>query len=103
MLGFRRAWRCRPRPVGARVRAATRPLVRAQHNPPGEHLESEVQAATIARVFRARSSVGRAPPSHGGGQGFESPRVHLLSRLPMRNTQDQTKGTRAPWSLLTVT
>src|SRR5829696_1387346 len=23
-----------------------------------------------------RSSVGRAPPLHGGGQGFESPRLH---------------------------
>src|SRR5215210_6382725 len=25
---------------------------------------------------RGRSSVGRAPPLHGGGQGFESPRLH---------------------------
>jgi hypothetical protein len=24
-----------------------------------------------------RSSVGRAPPLHGGGQGFESPRLHF--------------------------
>ena len=32
--------------------------------------------ARIAGVLWARSSVGRAPPSHGGGQGFESPRVH---------------------------
>ena len=35
-------------------------------------------AARIAWASRARSSVGRAPPSHGGGQGFESPRVHIL-------------------------
>jgi hypothetical protein len=35
-------------------------------------------AARIAEASRARSSVGRAPPSHGGGQGFESPRVHFL-------------------------
>ena len=33
-------------------------------------------AARIAEAPGARSSVGRAPPSHGGGQGFESPRVH---------------------------
>ncbi len=26
----------------------------------------------------ARGSVGRAPPWHGGGQGFESPRVHFI-------------------------
>ena len=25
------------------------------------------------------SSVGRAPPLHGGGQGFESPHLHLGS------------------------
>src|SRR5215207_5426996 len=35
-------------------------------------------AARIAEAPGARSSVGRAPPSHGGGQGFESPRVHSL-------------------------
>ena len=34
--------------------------------------------ARIAEAPGARSSVGRAPPSHGGGQGFESPRVHFL-------------------------
>ena len=45
---------------------------------PGAHLESKVQAARIAEVFRARSSVGRAPPSHGGGHEFESRRVHPL-------------------------
>src|SRR5215211_1300938 len=51
---------------------------------PGEHLESKVQAARIAEVFRARSSVGRAPPSHGGGHEFESRRVHFLFRRVCR-------------------
>jgi hypothetical protein len=37
-------------------------------------------AARIAEAPGARSSVGRAPPSHGGGQGFESPRVHSIFR-----------------------
>jgi hypothetical protein len=41
-------------------------------------LAIQVPAATIAEPSRARSSVGRAPPSHGGGQGFEPPRVHFL-------------------------
>src|SRR5918997_3430452 len=38
-----------------------------------------IRASTvrIAEVFWARSSAGRAPPSHGGGQGFKSPRVHF--------------------------
>ena len=45
-------------------------------------LAIRVPAARIAEASRARSSVGRAPPSHGGGQGFESPRVH--SRNPLR-------------------
>src|SRR5919107_3886313 len=35
-------------------------------------------AARIAWASRARSSVGRAPPSHGGGHEFESRRVHSL-------------------------
>src|SRR3712207_5844769 len=39
--------------------------------------------ARISEISRARSSVGRAPPSHGGGQGFKSPRVH--SDLPPRD------------------
>jgi hypothetical protein len=41
-------------------------------------------AARIAEAPGARSSVGRAPPSHGGGQGFESPRVHLRNLLLCR-------------------
>src|SRR5918997_2410652 len=39
-------------------------------------------AARIAWASRARSSVGRAPPSHGGGHEFESRRVH--SENPLR-------------------
>ena len=35
-------------------------------------------AATIAEALWARSSVGRAPPSHGGGHEFESRRVHSI-------------------------
>jgi hypothetical protein len=38
-------------------------------------------AARIAEASRARSSVGRAPPSHGGGHEFESRRVHLRNLL----------------------
>src|SRR5215204_295533 len=34
----------------------------------------------ILRSKRGRSSVGRAPPLHGGGQGFDSPRLHSKSR-----------------------
>ena len=41
-----------------------RSLVRVQKGPPG-----------------GRSSTGRAPPLHGGGRGFESPRLH---RPPLR-------------------
>src|SRR5581483_1524710 len=34
---------------------------------------------------RGRSLVGRAPPLHGGGQGFESPRLHW--EIPSLATQ----------------
>ncbi len=27
------------------------------------------------------SSAGRAPPLHGGGQGFESPQLHIVPRI----------------------
>ncbi len=33
--------------------------------------------------IRALSLAGRAPPWHGGGQEFESPRVHQISLLEM--------------------
>ena len=37
------------------------------------------------REIRARSLVGRAPPWHGGGQEFKSPRVHHAKRdLPLQ-------------------
>jgi hypothetical protein len=39
-------------------------------------LAIQAPAARIAEASRARSSVGRAPPSHGGGHEFESRRVH---------------------------
>ncbi len=32
--------------------------------------------------MRGRSLAGRAPPLHGGGPGFESPRLHLVSFGP---------------------
>ncbi len=44
-----------------------RPLVRVQARPPLAKAGGEVWG---------RSSVGRAPPLHGGGPGFESPRLH---------------------------
>jgi hypothetical protein len=40
------------------------------------YLANRALAARIAEPSRARSSVGRAPPSHGGGHEFESRRVH---------------------------
>ena len=36
-----------------------------------------------SRRRRGRSSVGRAPQSHCGGQGFKSPRLHQLKHLPL--------------------
>jgi hypothetical protein len=39
-------------------------------------LAIRASTARIVGALWARSSVGRAPPSHGGGQGFKSPRVH---------------------------
>src|SRR5918994_2086308 len=49
----------------------------------GEHctsppaLKNRARARKLnCRFRRGRSSVGRAPPLHGGGQGFESPRLH---------------------------
>ncbi len=32
-------------------------------------------------LLRARSSAGRAPPWHGGGQGFKPPRVHPIESM----------------------
>src|SRR5215212_168665 len=49
-------------------------------------------AARIAEAPGARSSVGRAPPSHGGGQGFESPRVHPIVASICRKNVNAAKG-----------
>ena len=40
-------------------------------------LRRPVYCPWVASVSRGRSLVGRAPPLHGGGPGFESPRLHL--------------------------
>src|SRR5215218_7508211 len=53
-------------------------------------------AARIAEASGARSSVGRAPPSHGGGQGFESPRVHSSS--PLRQAHNPVHRQGPEWS-----
>ena len=69
-----------------------RSLVRAQHRPlesgqlvsyrhSAKMLVAESQALAIDSCTWARSSVGRAPPSHGGGHEFESRRVHSLNPL----------------------
>src|SRR5918995_299162 len=51
-------------------------------------------AARIAGASRARSSAGRAPPSHGGGHEFESRRVHPqnLSFTPGARCGQQWSG-----------
>ena len=43
---------------------------------------------------RGRSSVGRAPPLHGGGRGFESPRLHSKKCPFCGQSTDQTKSLR---------
>ena len=37
---------------------------------------------TVSGFVRGRSSVGRAPEWHSGGQGFESPRLHHHHHFP---------------------
>jgi hypothetical protein len=44
------------------------------------------------KLTRARSSVGRAPPSHGGGHEFESRRVHSLFLTILQVKRNQGKG-----------
>jgi hypothetical protein len=39
----------------------------------------------LGGIWRGRSSVGRAPQSHCGGQGFKSPRLHQLRRKALKN------------------
>ena len=41
------------------------------------------QESWVINKIRALSLAGRAPPWHGGGQEFESPRVHQISLLEM--------------------
>src|ERR1043166_3377550 len=52
---------------------------------------SRSDGTRLIRVFtpdrRGRSSVGRAPQSHCGGQGFKSPRLHQ----PFRNRPDNSE------------
>ncbi len=42
----------------------------------------------LSQAFRGCSSVGRAPGSHPGGQGFEPPQLHPLPRGVTGNTSD---------------
>jgi hypothetical protein len=63
-------------------------------------LAIQVPAATIAEPSRARSSVGRAPPSHGGGQGFKSPRVHSLFPCKCRKNLRRETNRLVLWKLL---
>ena len=62
-------------------------LLRTRHpralcpaRPPNSSPVSPLSATAVNSLrqagSRGRSSVGRAPPLHGGGQGFESPRLH---------------------------
>ena len=49
---------------------------------------------------RGRSSVGRAPPLHGGGRGFESPRLHSEKLLFCReNEKYDRKSRRNRWAI----
>ena len=57
----------------ATLRLAQKPFL-ARHRdqqPPPAHRPTPLNCPQ-----RGRSSAGRAPPLHGGGQGFESPRLH---------------------------
>ena len=57
-------------------------------------------AARIAEAPGARSSVGRAPPSHGGGHEFESRRVHSRFPLNKRRIRLQSRSPNDSWSSL---
>src|SRR5258708_7165278 len=59
-------------------------------------------AECVCRAGRGRSSVGRAPQSHCGGQGFKSPRLHqgnhrfsfgLAAQLSFTKTAKRQSGT----------
>ena len=62
--------------LGSRPRLAARRAGCPRQQPAGPRLRSP--AGAILRPSWAASSVGRAPPLHGGGQGFDSPAVHQL-------------------------
>ncbi len=57
-------------------------------------LQSGSQMLGLPRSLWARSSVGRAPPSHGGGQGFKSPRVHSVFLFICSKNTENTKKPR---------
>ena len=59
-----------------------RPLTRFAHRPKWPELaKSRHSTKAFSCQQRGRSSVGRAPQSHCGGQGFKSPRLHQLKHL----------------------
>ena len=63
--------------VFARARSATLPQPKSPvHDGPGR---SHPVSRAILAISWAASSVGRAPPLHGGGQGFDSPAVHHVA------------------------
>lgn len=89
-------WRARS--SGGESAALIRPrsLVRVQARPPAG---SAMRRAGTGRV-RGRSLAGRAPPLHGGGPGFESPRLHRVvcpnshgeDSNPIRQLQPRSSG-----------
>ena len=57
----------------------------------------------ILRSERGRSSVGRAPPLHGGGRGFESHRLHSEKLQFAGKTRGVSRGQGAYPGLRTAT
>jgi hypothetical protein len=83
-----------------------RSLVRDQHRPIRTICLSavsgriELPVAEGQQLTRARSSVGRAPPSHGGGHEFESRRVHFLFPSICRgNGRSESRASNIPMPL----
>jgi hypothetical protein len=66
-------------------------------------LANRSPAARISDASWARSSVGRAPPSHGGGHEFESRRVHSQKLLSIGQTRYRHQRPRVIFGPLTVT
>jgi hypothetical protein len=73
-MGERRGGGRRARSSGGESAALIRPrsLVRVQARPP------RPAGSAAGRRVGGRSLAGRAPPLHGGGPGFESPRLHRV-------------------------